>query len=54
MAAIDLNTIRSTIESLLATEIASSPVIPVVFSNMSFDSTTEDTFVQCLTSFGAN
>ena len=52
MAAIDLNTIRSTIESRLATELASSPVIPVVFSNMSFDSTTEDTFVQCLTSFG--
>ena len=52
MAAIDLNTIRSTIESRLATELASSPVIPVVFSNMSFDSTTEDTFVQCETSFG--
>ena len=52
MAAIDLNTVRSTIESRLATELASSPVIPVVFSNMSFDSTTEDTFVQCETSFG--
>ena len=52
MAAIDLNTIRSTIESRLATELASSPVIPVVFSNMSFDSTTEDTFVQWETSFG--
>ena len=52
MAALDLNTIRSTIEGRLATELASSPVIPVVFSNMSFDSTTEDTFVQCETSFG--
>ena len=52
MAAIDLNTVRSTIECRLATELASSPVIPVVFSNMSFDSTTEDTFVQCETSFG--
>ena len=52
MAAIDLNTVRSTIEGRLATELASSPVIPVVFSNMSFDSTTEDTFVQCETSFG--
>ena len=52
MAAIDLNTVRSTIEARLATELASSPVIPVVFSNMSFDSTTEDTFVQCETSFG--
>ena len=52
MAAIDLNTVRSTIEGRLATELASSPGIPVVFSNMSFDSTTEDTFVQCETSFG--
>tara|TARA_R100001129_G_scaffold90698_1_gene61883 strand:+ start:462 stop:884 length:423 start_codon:yes stop_codon:yes gene_type:complete len=54
MAAIDLNTVRSTIEARLATELASSPAIPVVFNNMAFDSTTEDTFVQCQTSFGAN
>tara|TARA_B100000424_G_scaffold156107_1_gene119367 strand:+ start:566 stop:988 length:423 start_codon:yes stop_codon:yes gene_type:complete len=54
MAAVDLNTVRSTIEARLATELASSPAIPVVFSNMTFDSTTEDTFVQCVTSFGAN
>ena len=54
MAAIDLNTVRSTIEARLATELASSPAIPVVFNNMAFDSTTEDTFVQCLTSFGSN
>tara|TARA_R100000781_G_scaffold113976_1_gene83707 strand:+ start:743 stop:1165 length:423 start_codon:yes stop_codon:yes gene_type:complete len=54
MAAIDLNTVRSTIEARLATELASSPAIPVVFNNMAFDSTTEDTFVQCLTSFGAH
>jgi len=54
MAAIDLNTVRSTIEGRLATELASSPAIPVVFNNMTFDSTAEDTFVQCLTSFGAN
>ena len=52
MAAIDLNSVRSTIEGRLATELASSPVIPVVFNNMAFDSTTEDTFVQCETSFG--
>ena len=54
MAATDLNTVRSTIESRLATELASSPAIPVVFNNMTFDSTTEDSFVQCITSFGAN
>ena len=52
MAAIDLNTVRSTIESRLATELASSPAISVVFNNMSCDSTTQDTFVQCQTSFG--
>jgi len=53
MAAIDLNTVRSTIEARLATELASSPAIPVVFNNMAFDSTTEDSFVQCQTSFGS-
>ena len=53
MAATDLNTVRSTIEGRLATELASSPAIPVVFNNMAFDSTTEDTFVQCQTSFGS-
>ena len=54
MAATDLNTVRSTIEPRLATELASSPAIPVVFNNMTFDSTAEDTFVQCVTSFGNN
>jgi hypothetical protein len=53
VAATDLNTVRSTIEARLATELASSPAIPVVFNNMTFDSTAEDTFVQCITSFGA-
>jgi len=54
MAAVDLNTVRSTIEARLATELASSPAVPVVFNNMAFDSTSEDTFVQCVTSFGAS
>ena len=54
MAAVDLNTVRSTIEARLATALASSPAIPVVFNNMTFDSTAEDTFVQCITSFGAS
>ena len=53
MAAVDLNTVRSTIEARLATELASSPAIPVVFNNMTFDSTAEDSFVQCQTSFGS-
>ena len=54
MAAVDLNTVRSTIEARLATELASSPAIPVVFNNMTFDSTAENTFVQCITSFGSS
>jgi len=52
MAAIDLNTVRQTIEARLATELASSPAISVVFNNQPFDSTTQNTFVQCITSFG--
>ena len=54
MAAADLNTIRSTIEARLATELASSPVIPVVFHNMAFEPTPNSSFVQCLVSFGAS
>ena len=54
MAAIDLNSVRATIEGRLATELASSPAISVVFSNMAFDSTTRDTFVTCEVSFSAN
>ena len=53
MAATDLNTVRSTIEGRLATELASSPVIPVVFSNQAFDSTGNASFVQCEVSFGS-
>ena len=52
MAAIDLNTVRATIEARVATELASSPAISVVFHNMSFDSSVVTTFVQCLTTFG--
>ena len=53
MAATNLNTVRSTIESRLATELAAAPIIPVVINNMTFDSNAEDTFVQCVTSFGS-
>jgi len=54
MAAADLNAIRATIESRLATELASSPAIPVVFHNMAFEPTPNSSFVQCLVSFGAS
>tara|TARA_R100001086_G_scaffold204975_1_gene120851 strand:+ start:1052 stop:1474 length:423 start_codon:yes stop_codon:yes gene_type:complete len=53
MAATDLNTVRSTIEARLSTELASSPAIPVVFSNQPFDATSNESFVQCEISFGS-
>ena len=54
MAAADLNAIRATVEGRLATELAGSPAIPVVFHNMAFEPTPNSSFVQCLVSFGAN
>ena len=53
MAAVDLNTVRKTIEERLINELNESPIIPVVTNNMPFESFTEDNFVQCLTSFGS-
>jgi hypothetical protein len=53
MAAIDLNTVRETIEERLITELNDAPPIDVVLNNMPFDATAKDTFVQCLTSFGS-
>ena len=53
MAAADLNAIRATIEGRLATELASSPAIPVVFHNMAYEPTPSSSWAQCLTSFGA-
>ena len=53
MAAADLNAIRATIEGRLATELAGSPAIPVVFHNMAYEPTPNSSFVQCLVSFGA-
>ena len=52
MAAADLNSIRATIEGRLATELANSPAIPVVFHNMAYEPTPSSSWVQCLTSFG--
>jgi len=54
MAATDLNSVRATIEGRLATELANSPTISVVFQNMAFEPTPNSSFVQCLTTFGAN
>ena len=54
MAAADLNSIRATIEGRLATELANSPAIPVVFHNMAYEPTPNSSWVQCLTQFGSN
>ena len=54
MAAANLNTIRSTIEARLATELAVAPVLPVVFHNQPYVPTPNSSWVQCLVSFGAN
>lgn len=52
MAAADLNEIRSIIEGRLATELAKSPPVPVVFHNMAYEPTPNSSWVQCLTTFG--
>lgn len=54
MTALNLNTVRATIEGRLATELALSPAIPVVFHNMAYEPTPNSSWVQCLTSFGSN
>lgn len=54
MAAANLNTIRSTIEARLATELALAPVIPIVFHNQAYSPPNNGTWVQCLVSFGNN
>ena len=54
MAAADLNSVRATIEARLATELANSPAIPVVFHNMAYEPTPNSSWVQCQTAFGGN
>ena len=52
MAALNLNTVRSTIETRLRNEFRTGRPIPVVFANTPFDASNVDTFIQCTTSFG--
>ena len=54
MAALDLNTIRATIEGRLATELAAAPVLPVVFHNQPYTPAPDSSWVQCLMTFGTN
>ena len=48
----NLNSIRSTIENRLATELALSPAISVIFTNMPFQPAVDTSFDQCLINFG--
>jgi len=54
MAALDLNAIRAIVEGRLATELATAPVIPVVFHNVAYTPIPGSTWVQCTVSFGTN
>lgn len=54
MAAVNLNTVRSTIEARLATELALNPALPVVFHNQPYTPTPGSSWVQCLVGFGNN
>lgn len=54
MAAINLNTVRETIESRLNNEFRTGQPISIIFNNVPFDSTSADKYIQCVTSFGAS
>ena len=54
MAAVNLNTVRATIEKRLNDEFKTGQRIPLVFNNVPFDSSTVDRYIQCNTSFGAS
>tara|TARA_R100000231_G_scaffold41800_1_gene36490 strand:- start:34 stop:456 length:423 start_codon:yes stop_codon:yes gene_type:complete len=54
MAEVNLNTVRSTIETRLRDEFRTGRPIPIVFSNVPFDASNVDTFIQCTINFAAN
>ena len=54
MAEVNLNTVRSTIETRLQNEFRTGRPIPVVFSNVPFDSSSVDTYIQATVSFASN
>ena len=49
MAAVDLNTVRKTIESRLNDVFRIGPTIPLVFNNVPFDDSSADQYIQCIT-----
>ena len=54
MAATNLNTVRSTIETRIRNEFRIGPSIPLVFNNVPFDASSVDQYIQCITSFGSS
>ena len=54
MAATNLNTVRSTIETRIRNEFRTGQPISIVFNNVPFDASTVDQYIQCITSFGSS
>ena len=54
MAATNLNTVRSTIETRIRNEFRKGQPVPIVFNNIPFDASTVDLYIQCITSFGSS
>ena len=54
MAATNLNTVRSTIETRIRNEFRTGQPIPIVFNNVPFDASNVDQYIQCITSFGSS
>ena len=54
MAATNLNTVRSTIESRLKDELANAPVIPVSFNNVPYTPTPDSSWCQCSMSLSSS
>ena len=51
MAATNLNTVRSTIETRIRNEFRTGQPIPIVFNNVPFDASSVDQYIQCVISF---
>ena len=54
MAATNLNTVRSTIETRLRNEFRTGQPITIVFNNVPFDASTVDRYIQCSVGFGSS
>ncbi len=54
MAATNLNTVRSTIETRIRNEFRTGQPIPIVFNNVPFDASIVDQYIQCVISFGSS